>query len=84
MFSIELAAFVLKQIDVYFEEVNFFTDSRIVLGYIYNGTRRFHTYVENRVQRILKHLNPKQLEYSSTDTNSADVGSRGILANDLS
>ena len=34
--STELAAFVLIQIDVSIQEVNFYTDSRIGLGYIYN------------------------------------------------
>ena len=83
--STELAAFVLKQIDVSIQKVNFYTDinSRIVLGYIYNETRRFHTYVANRVQRIRQHSNPEQWDYISTDENPADVGSRGILANEL-
>ena len=30
----------------------FWTDSMIVLGYITNVTRRFHTYVENQVSII--------------------------------
>ena len=55
--STELAAFVLKQIDVSIQEVNYYTDSRIVLGYIYNETKRFPTYVTNRVQRIRQRNN---------------------------
>lgn len=37
----------------------FWTDSNVVLGYINNEARRFHTFVANRVQRI-------HLKYSST------------------
>lgn len=60
-----------------------FTDSRIVLGYIHNQTRRFHTYVANRVQRIRQHSDPEQWIYISTEANPADVTSRGVLANEL-
>ena len=30
----------------------FWTDSRVVLGYISNEAKRFHVYVANRVQEI--------------------------------
>ncbi|XP_061186136.1 uncharacterized protein LOC133194158 [Saccostrea echinata] len=79
----ELAAFVLKHIDTTIHEVKFYTDSRIVLGYIYNQTKRFHTYVTNRVQRIRQHSTPKQWNYISSEANPADIGSRGIFANEL-
>lgn len=74
---------MLKNIDTTIHEVKFFTDSRIVLGYIHNQTRRFHTYVANRVQRIRQHSDPEQWNYISTEDNPADVGSRGVLANEL-
>lgn len=76
-----IASFVL--IDTTIHEVKLFTDSRIVLGYILNQTRRFHTYVANRVQRIRHHSDPEQWNYISTEDNPADVGSRGVLANEL-
>jgi len=31
---------------------HFWTDSRIVLGYVNNETKRFHVYVANRIQQI--------------------------------
>lgn len=80
--SAEIASFVLKHIDTTIHEV-LFTDSSIVLGYIHNQTRRFHTYVANRVQRIRQHSDPEQLNFISTEANPADVGSRGVLANEL-
>ncbi|XP_032225762.1 uncharacterized protein LOC116608834 [Nematostella vectensis] len=52
------------------EEV-FWTDSKVVQGYIYNEGRRFHTYVANRVQQIRDHTNPKQWKYVDTNNNPA-------------
>ncbi len=52
--SVEVAEFVLSQIEVEIRDVRYFTDSRVVLGYICNKKRRFYTYVANRVQRILR------------------------------
>ena len=39
------------------EEV-FWTDSKVVLGYTENETRRFHIFVGNRVQQIQEHSSP--------------------------
>ena len=36
----------------------YWTDSKDVLGFISNESRRFHTYVANRVQLIHEHTNP--------------------------
>jgi hypothetical protein len=44
--------FVLNNIDATINSVQFYSDSKIVLGYIHNETRRFHVYVGNRVDRI--------------------------------
>lgn len=74
---------MLKHIYTTIHEVKLFTDSRIVLGYIHNQTRRFYTYVANRVQRIRQHSDPERWNYISTEDNHADVGSRGVLANEL-
>ena len=41
----------------------FWTDSRVVLGYISNEARRFHIFVANRVQEIHDHTEPKQWSY---------------------
>lgn len=40
----------------------FWTDSKVVLGYISNDTRRFHTFVTNRVQVIRDRTSRKQGE----------------------
>lgn len=55
---LELCAAVLA-VDLYDDAVEFFTGSKIVLRYIYNSTRRFYTYVANRVTRIRKLTHPE-------------------------
>ena len=38
----------------------FWSDSKVVLGYIHNDSRRFHIFVANRVQQIRESTNPNQ------------------------
>ena len=65
----------------------FWTDSEIVLKYIRNEKRRFHSYVANRVSTI-RELTPireltqsEQWNYVPGDANPADIVSRGISVN---
>ncbi|XP_061191732.1 uncharacterized protein LOC133199968 [Saccostrea echinata] len=60
------------------ENINYFTDSKVVLGYLNNNTRRFYTYVSNRVAIIHGRSQPQQWKYISTSRNPADVGTRGV------
>lgn len=55
----------------------------VVLGYINNHKRRFHTFVTNRVQRIHCHTSPNQWRYIPTAENPADHTSRGLTASEL-
>ncbi|XP_067946371.1 uncharacterized protein [Watersipora subatra] len=55
----------------------FWTDSKVVLGYIHNEARRFHVYVANRVQQITDITLADQWQYISTQENPADIASRG-------
>ena len=61
------------------EEI-FWTDSKVILGYISNESRRFHVYVANCVQEIHDKSSPKQRKYVETKSNPADEGSRGVCA----
>ena len=78
VFAVELAELIQSEIDLELQAVRFFTDSRIVLGYIHNSARRFYTYVANRVARIRNSTEPKQWQYVATDENPADHGTRPI------
>ncbi|XP_050390455.1 uncharacterized protein LOC126809746 [Patella vulgata] len=63
----------------------FWTDSRVVLGYMYinNDVRRFQTFVANRFQKIRDHSQPREWHHVTTKANPADIASRGASANDL-
>lgn len=61
----------------------FWTDSKVVLGYINNDARRFHTFVANRVQKIRHSTSPQQWLYVPTDKNPADGASWGKTLNEL-
>ena len=62
---------------------HFWTDSRIVLGYVNNEAKRFHVYVANRVQQIRDVTKPSSWLYVSTEVNPADHASRGLTASQL-
>ncbi|XP_052762426.1 uncharacterized protein LOC128205059 [Mya arenaria] len=79
----QVANTVLTHIDIDFDEVKYFSDSKVVLGYISNTTRRFYTYVSNRVQKILTNSLADQWNYVPTHLKPADIGTRGVSAEDL-
>lgn len=62
----------------------YWTDSKVVLGYVNNESRRFHIFVANRVQEIHERTTPSQWRYVNTSSNPADLASRGINVSDLS
>ena len=78
--AVELGELIAMELDIDLHTVKFFTDSRVVLGYIGNTSRRFYVYVSNRVTRIRKSTQPDQWHYVSTEQNPADYGTRPIPA----
>ena len=61
----------------------FWTDSKVVLGYIKNDSKRFHVFVANRVQQIRDQTSPSLWRHVETKSNPADDASRGITAKEL-
>ncbi|XP_038056046.1 uncharacterized protein LOC119728039 [Patiria miniata] len=66
------------------DSTTYYTDSKVVLGYISNRSRRFHVYVANRVHKIHNVSTPNQWHHVPTDENPADLASRSVPANQLS
>ena len=56
----------------------FWTDSKVVLGYIANDSRYFKTFVGNRVQAIQEYSSANQWNYIPSEDNPADDASRGM------
>ncbi len=81
--AVEVAELIVQEIDFKLDAITFYFDSKIVLGYIYNETKRFYVYVHNRVQRIRQFSKPKQWRYIPTEHNPADIASRSIHASKL-
>ncbi|XP_067373333.1 uncharacterized protein [Channa argus] len=76
--AVELADTLLEELDIEIHEVKYYTDSKVVLGYINNTSRRFYMYVANRVARIRKSTNPTQWYFVNTQHNPADHGTRPV------
>lgn len=82
--STEIAEIVSNHLDLPVSEFHFYSDSKIVLGYINNQSRRFFNYVANRVQKIRSISKPSQWHYVNTESNPADEGTRTLPASELS
>lgn len=80
--AVEIAELVIREIDLKVNAVKSYIDSRVVLGYIHNETRRIHVYVNNRVQRIRQSTRPEHC-YVPSELNPADHGSRSVPAAEL-
>lgn len=72
-----------RELDLELTEEIFWTDSKVVLGYIANSYKRFHVYVANRIQEIQDRTCVKQWRYVDTKSNPADDASRGLCASEL-
>ena len=81
--STKISSLLQKELNYQDMQEFFWTDSRVVLGYISNEARRFHTFAANRVQAIRDHTSPEQWRYVDTKDNPADDASRGLGANEL-
>lgn len=78
--AVEIADFILRELDIQIDNIKFYTDSNVVLGYIYNQTKRFYVYVSNRVERIRKSSRPEQWHYVPSESNPADHATRPLSA----
>ena len=65
------------------EKSIFWTDSMSVLRYMKNESKRFHTFIANRIALIQDGSNPDQWRHISGDLNPSDDLSRGLSAEAL-
>ena len=81
--SVRMSALLRGELDYVNITEWFWTDSNVILGYIFNDARRFHVFVANRVQQIRDQTETSQWNYVSSVDNPADIASRGVTACDL-
>ena len=82
--SVRIHAILERQLNYQIVKETFWTDSKVVLGYINSDAKRFHVYVANRVQQIRDKTSPKQWKYVETEKNPADYASRGMSVKAMS
>ena len=78
--SAKIAAMMRKELEFEAFEEHFWTDSRVVLGYLKNASKKFHVFVANRVTTILENTSDEQWRYVASKDNPADDASRGLSA----
>ena len=81
--AVKASEFLRKELCVPKLQEYFWTDSKAVLGYIKNESKRFHVFVANRVQQIRQSTSVEQWRYISSAENPADLTSRGCSADNL-
>ena len=79
----QAVARITREIDMEVNAITFYTDSKVVLGYVQNESRRFHVYVANRIQIIRRISSPSQWRYVDTSNNTADLSTRCLNAQNL-
>ena len=65
------------------EDLYAFTDSTIVLYWIYGSSQRFKTFEANRIAEIQDYVPPEKWKHVGSEDNPADAGSRGILPEEI-
>ena len=58
--AVQAAQRVIKEIDLKISDVIYYTDSKVVLAFVTNESRRFYVYVANRVELIRSMSTPEQ------------------------
>ena len=81
--SVRISQQIHRKLEYQIDEDFYWTDSKVVLGYISNESRRFHVFVSNRVQEIQNSTHRRQWRYVESEQNPADEASRGMKADEL-
>ena len=81
--SVKVACKLKIELDYSDLKLFFWTDSQVVLAYISNESRRFETFVANRVEEIRSKTDVDSWYYIHTSANPADYDSRGLETNQL-
>jgi len=81
--AVKIDKMLHSELEYEIQESVFWTDSTIVLCYIANHDKRFHTFVANRISSILDGSVPSQWRHIISELNPADDVSRGMRIEEL-
>jgi len=69
-----------KEIDTPIQNEVYWSDSKLVLGYLNNNSRKFKLFISNRVAYIKERTKSEQWRYVKNHENPADKASQGLQA----
>ena len=81
--SVQQDSMIRREMTIPIDDSTYWTDSAIVLAYIKNEKKRFHTYVANRLALIHAGSSVGQWKHVVTQENPADDLSRGLSLSSL-
>ena len=80
--SSKLGSKLLKELDIPIQHEVYWTDSKVVLGYLNNNTKKFKLFVSNRVTFIKDRTTSVKWRYVSSEDNPADIPTRVLRTDD--
>ena len=80
--AVQVDATLTREItsDIDLQSSVYWTDGMIVLAYLQDDSKRYHTFVGNRVARIRSQSETSQWHHVPSEQNPADLASRGTLS----
>ena len=81
--AVQLDQSTREELDIPITQSTFWSDSTCVLQYIRNQSKRFHTFVGNRLSVIHDNSAPYQWRHVSSEHNPADEISRGLTVDEM-
>ena len=81
--AVKLNCLIRSELEYPIHDTIYWTDSTVVLQYIRNESRRFQTFVANRVAMIHDGSTPCQWRHVDTCANPADIASRGARGSEV-
>ncbi|KRX18442.1 hypothetical protein T07_13209, partial [Trichinella nelsoni] len=79
----KLVTFVKKALKIRIDRLTCWTDSKITLCWIKSISRRWKPFIQNRVENIQQLVEPSQWRHCPTNSNPADILSRGSTIKQL-
>ena len=79
--SVKIAALIRRELDIEWKNETFWMDSKVVLGYINDNTKKMKIFVANRIQQIHEGSNVSQWRYVPSKMNPADDASHRLDSN---
>jgi len=82
--AIQLDQIVREELEIPISRLTFWPDPTCVLQYIRNQSKRFHTFVANRLSVIHENSAPHQWRHVSSEHNPVAEASRGLTVDEMS